>query len=418
MASLSAACRLSARVAGRQLSKNVGSRSFRTSTPSAAAQNFQMPALSPTMTEGNIASWKVKEGESFSAGDVLLEIETDKAQMDVEAQDDGVLAKIILGDGSKTIQVGQRIAVLAEPGDDLSTLEIPEEATSAPKAAAPKQAEPAAPAPSATQSGKSAASPPGKAQKQTYPLYPSVLFTLQANGLSKEDADVIPATGPSGRLLKGDVLAYVGRLSDSSYASTLSKQLKEKGHLDLSNIKVAAAKKPEPKPAAPAKEEPIPEPETEIAVSINLEAVLKCQQRLKETLGTTLPLSEFLERAGEIANEELPRSKNAQPTADELFNAVLGLDKIPSTSRGTFIPQTRAIPAVSGAFKSAKKSDIIDILAGKPSKRTAPKTVSAGAAAPVNVFSLSVPKEEARRANVFLARFKTILETEPGQLIL
>ncbi|KAK7526744.1 uncharacterized protein IWZ02DRAFT_468063 [Phyllosticta citriasiana] len=384
----------------------------------AAAQNFQMPALSPTMTEGNIASWKVKEGESFSAGDVLLEIETDKAQMDVEAQDDGILAKIIAGDGSKTIQVGQRIAVLAEPGDDLSTLEIPEEATSAPKAAAPKQAEPAAPAPSAPQSGKSATSPPGKAQKQTYPLYPSVLFTLQANGLSKEDADKIPATGPNGRLLKGDVLAYVGRLSDSAYASTLSKQLKEKAHLDLSNIKVAASKKPEPKPAAPANEEPVPKPETEIAVSINLEAVLKCQQRLKETLGTTLPLSEFLERAGEIANEELPRSKKAQPTADELFDAVLGLNKIPSTSRGGFIPQTQAIPAVSRGVKLPKKSDIIDILAGEPGKTAAPKTASAGVAAPINVFSLSVPKEEERRANVFLARFKTILETEPGQLIL
>lgn len=61
---------------------------------SLAAQNFNMPALSPTMTEGNIAAWKIKEGDSFSAGDVLLEIETDKAQMDVEAQDDGILAKI------------------------------------------------------------------------------------------------------------------------------------------------------------------------------------------------------------------------------------------------------------------------------------------------------------------------------------
>lgn len=64
------------------------------SPASLAAQNFNMPALSPTMTEGNIATWKIKEGDSFSAGDVLLEIETDKAQMDVEAQDDGILAKI------------------------------------------------------------------------------------------------------------------------------------------------------------------------------------------------------------------------------------------------------------------------------------------------------------------------------------
>lgn len=56
-----------------------------------------MPAMSPTMTEGGIAQWKKKEGESFSAGDVLIEIETDKATIDVEAQDDGVMAKIIVG---------------------------------------------------------------------------------------------------------------------------------------------------------------------------------------------------------------------------------------------------------------------------------------------------------------------------------
>jgi len=72
------------------------------------------------MTEGGIASWKKKEGEAFTAGDVLLEIETDKATMDVEAQDDGVLGKILVQDGSKGIQVGTTIAILGEEGDDFS----------------------------------------------------------------------------------------------------------------------------------------------------------------------------------------------------------------------------------------------------------------------------------------------------------
>lgn len=79
------------------------------------------------MSEGNIASWQIKEGDSFSAGDVILEIETDKATMDVEAQDDGILFKIIYGDGSKGVKIGERIAILAEPGDDLESLEIPAE---------------------------------------------------------------------------------------------------------------------------------------------------------------------------------------------------------------------------------------------------------------------------------------------------
>lgn len=69
---------------------------FRSSSAVLAAHNFTMPALSPTMTEGNIAAWKVKEGDEFIAGDVLLEVETDKAQMDVEAQDDGIMAKIMV----------------------------------------------------------------------------------------------------------------------------------------------------------------------------------------------------------------------------------------------------------------------------------------------------------------------------------
>ena len=60
-----------------------------------------MPAMSPTMTEGGIASWKLKEGDTFTAGDVLVEIETDKATIDVEAQDDGFLAKIIVSERPK-----------------------------------------------------------------------------------------------------------------------------------------------------------------------------------------------------------------------------------------------------------------------------------------------------------------------------
>jgi pyruvate dehydrogenase E2 component (dihydrolipoamide acetyltransferase) len=119
----------------------------------AALEKFKMPAMSPTMTEGGIASWKKKEGEAFSAGDVLLEIETDKATIDVEAQDDGVLAKIIKDDGSKGIAVGSTIAIIAEEGDDLSGADklasegddaapaVPKEDEPAPKKEEPKKEE-------------------------------------------------------------------------------------------------------------------------------------------------------------------------------------------------------------------------------------------------------------------------------------
>src|SRR5277367_1469745 len=119
------AVRLPSRLLSRQLRSHMSYRAFTSSASRSEPHNFTMPAMSPTMTEGNIASWKVKEGDSFSTGDVLLEIETDKATMDVEAQDDGIMAKIFAPDGSKNVQVGTRIAVLADEGDDISSLEIP-----------------------------------------------------------------------------------------------------------------------------------------------------------------------------------------------------------------------------------------------------------------------------------------------------
>ena len=83
------------------------------------AINITMPALSPTMEEGNLAKWLVKEGDSVSAGDVIAEIETDKATMEVEAVDEGVIAKLVVDGGSEGVKVNAVIAVLAEEGEDV-----------------------------------------------------------------------------------------------------------------------------------------------------------------------------------------------------------------------------------------------------------------------------------------------------------
>ena len=81
--------------------------------------NILMPALSPTMEEGKLAKWHVKEGDAIKAGDILAEIETDKATMEVEAVDDGVLAKIVVAEGTADVPVNQLIAVLAGEGEDV-----------------------------------------------------------------------------------------------------------------------------------------------------------------------------------------------------------------------------------------------------------------------------------------------------------
>jgi len=98
--------------------------------------NILMPALSPTMEQGKIARWMKKEGDTIKSGDILAEIETDKATMEVEAVDEGVLAKILVPDGSDNVAVNTPIGVIAGEGEDASAAAAPA-AAPAPKAAPP-----------------------------------------------------------------------------------------------------------------------------------------------------------------------------------------------------------------------------------------------------------------------------------------
>ena len=408
------------------------------------------------MTEGNIAGWKVKEGDSFSTGDVLLEIETDKAQMDVEAQDDGKMAKITQEAGAKGIKVGTRIAILAEQDDELSSLELPAEESSAkvsssqedtksgvdPSTSSESQAE-APPSskgedapPTKTSDPSSKPDSNTKSPKQTYPLYPSIVQLLHQKGLSTSEAEKIPASGPKGRLLKGDVLAYLGEIK-SSYSSEQSERIMKLGHLDLSKAEPAAQKKaPHPEVTPPKEAAPLPEaePNTEIAVPISLSSVLSVQKRIQETLGVTLPLSTFIARATELANDDLPRSAASQPSADELFDDILGLTKLSDskTSRGSYIPQITALPPSSFQPTASKpdprrQQDIYSILTEdqsmtrlKKDLEMSPPGIMAGpkAGEAANVFSVSTLKGEEKRARIFLEKVKTILQVEPGRLIL
>src|SRR5205085_6269573 len=101
------------------------------------ASEVLMPALSPTMTEGKIARWVKSEGETVRAGDVLAEIETDKATMEVEAVDEGVLAKIVIPEGTDHVAVNTPIAVIAENGEDVGEVEA--KPRPAPQAKAPPE---------------------------------------------------------------------------------------------------------------------------------------------------------------------------------------------------------------------------------------------------------------------------------------
>src|SRR6266849_8985037 len=96
--------------------------------------DIRMPALSPTMEKGNLARWLKKEGERIKPGDVIAEIETDKATMEYEAIDEGTLAKIIVPAGTQDVPVNQLIAVLAEEGEDVKAAAAGAEKSAAPRA--------------------------------------------------------------------------------------------------------------------------------------------------------------------------------------------------------------------------------------------------------------------------------------------
>ncbi len=170
--------------------------------------NILMPALSPTMEKGNLAKWLKKEGDKVKSGDVIAEIETDKATMEVEAVDEGTIAKILVPEGTQDVPVNDIIAVLAGDGEDVKAAGAG--AAPAPKAAeAPKPA--AAPAPAAPTPAPAAAAAPAP-QAAAAPAktngHARVFSSPLARRLAKEagiDIARIDGSGPHGRIVARDV---------------------------------------------------------------------------------------------------------------------------------------------------------------------------------------------------------------------
>ncbi|RGP40576.1 Dihydrolipoyllysine-residue succinyltransferase [Altererythrobacter insulae] len=194
---------------------------------------IKMPALSPTMEEGTLAKWLVKPGDEIQAGDIMAEIETDKATMEFEAVDEGTLVSIAVEEGSENVKVGTVIAVLAEEGEDAeAAASTPtSEPAPAPAPAPSPRAEPAADGPAAT---------------------PTARKLAEANGI---DLHSIEGTGPNGKITKGDVEAAGGTAEaapasaptptptaapqasgDRIIASPLAKRIAEQKGIDLSTI--------------------------------------------------------------------------------------------------------------------------------------------------------------------------------------
>ncbi|MCR5880435.1 pyruvate dehydrogenase complex dihydrolipoamide acetyltransferase [Phenylobacterium sp. J367] len=157
-----------------------------------------MPALSPTMEEGTLAKWHVKKGDAVRSGDVIAEIETDKATMEVEAVDEGVVEEILVPEGTEGVKVNSLIARLSGEGETAA----PAPKAEAPKAEAPK-AEAAKPAPA-----PAAAPAPEKAAAFQAPRGPRIFASPLARRIAEQkgvDLAAIQGSGPHGRIIKADV---------------------------------------------------------------------------------------------------------------------------------------------------------------------------------------------------------------------
>ncbi|PGH33677.1 pyruvate dehydrogenase complex dihydrolipoamide acetyltransferase [[Emmonsia] crescens] len=180
---------------------------------------ISMPALSPTMTAGNIGAWQKKAGDVLAPGDVLVEIETDKAQMDFEFQEEGVLAKILKEAGEKDVPVGNPIAVMVEEGTDVSSFESfsledagGEKAPAAEKEPAQPKDEPESKPASTTEESKPAAEEPESTGERLQPsldrgpfIAPAVKALALERGVPLKD---VKGTGPGGRVTKQDIEKY------------------------------------------------------------------------------------------------------------------------------------------------------------------------------------------------------------------
>ncbi|KIL70712.1 hypothetical protein M378DRAFT_115830 [Amanita muscaria Koide BX008] len=290
----------------------VFARRFHVSACRSALSRFNMPAMSPTMTEGGIASWKKKEGESFSAGDVLLEIETDKATIDVEGQDDGVVAKILAPDGSKNVKVGAIIAIFGEEGDDLSGADAL--AQQASEQQPPKQEEPQkAPEPSQP----AAESAPKLAQPQEAPRSePPKGDRIFASPIAKKIAlergvplAQIKGSGPNGRIIREDVESYKAAAPTASTATQPSAaELPDYVDTPISNMRRTIGTR-----LTQSKQEI---PHYYLTLDINMDKVLKLREVFNKSLAekdkaAKLSVNDFIVKAVSCALADVPEANSA-----------------------------------------------------------------------------------------------------------
>ena len=271
-----------------------------------------MPALSPTMTEGTLATWHVKEGDQISSGDLIAEIETDKATMEVEAVDEGTIGKILVDAGSEGVAVNSVIAMLLEDGEDASALDGADlSGGPAPVAASAETAAPAAPAAGPAPVAASATASGGRVKAS-----PLARRMAKQKGL---DLSQISGSGPHGRIIKRDVenakpaaapaaaaqTAAPAPVASAVATASASKDMvvaqaggigyEEKPHSNMR--KTIARRLTEAKQTVP---------HFYLTVECELDALLKTRKQLNERSDSKISVNDFIIKAAALALKKVP----------------------------------------------------------------------------------------------------------------
>jgi pyruvate dehydrogenase E2 component (dihydrolipoamide acetyltransferase) len=295
---------------------------------------LKMPALSPTMEEGTLAKWLVKEGDTVSSGDILAEIETDKATMEYEAIDEGTIAKILVPEGTDEVKVGTVIALIAEEGEDASSVKAPSAETHIAQeggetgAGQPaKEAEPA-PEPSAPQAEAKAAPAPATPKAEggeRVKASPLARRLAEAQGV---DLSGLTGSGPGGRIVKADIAAAAGKAPAEAAPAPATAPAAERAapsapaafetEIPHEAVKLSNMRKTIARRLTEAKQTI---PHIYLTVDVQLDAMLKLRAELNkglESRGIKLSVNDMLIKALAAALVEVPEC-NVSISGDQLF---------------------------------------------------------------------------------------------------
>ncbi len=318
--------------------------------------NVLMPALSPTMTEGNLAKWHKKEGDAVKAGQVIAEIETDKATMEVEAVDEGVLGKILVPAGTQGVKVNEVIAMLLEEGETANDLG---KAKPAPQVAAPVAATPVQAA---------AAAPATMVQSPAVNKGNRIFATPLARRIAEQsgiDLSKVKGTGPNGRIVKADVEGGVAAPKATAAASTapaLSADEKINAfgqvytEIPNNNIKKITAKR--------LLESKTTVPHFYLTIDCQIDELLKVRETLNKAAGKEaaykLSVNDFVVKACAMALKAYPAANVSWTEAATLQFKHADISVAVATPNGLITPivkqaENKGLAAISGEIKDLAK---------------------------------------------------------------